>query len=338
MPSSVSQTRKSKGWLLLAGALFIGAAGYTAGWFYAAGQIEARAEADLARLSARGISANCENLHTSGYPLRLDVVCDSISWQRPTAGISFLAGRIQSGSPIYAPRSLTSEITSPAFVSVPGLMPLELRWNKLTSSAELIRPIPSRVATDAKDLSISIRNETTSTTPLARVANMHFEASGFKGPLQTNATFNGLTLSEAAIGDTALPPLSGSADVVFADAASILASRPGPVEERLRGQSGEIRKAVISLPSGGSLTLSGPFSVDDEGLINGTFRLSLVNPQALGETAQALFPDQRRNISTLLFALSAMPKDENGAPTLTVNVKDGKATAGFIPLGTIPAL
>jgi hypothetical protein len=338
MPSSVPTTRKSKGWLLLAGALLIGAAGYTAGWFYAAGKIEARAKADLTRLSSRGISANCENLHTSGYPLRLDVTCDSISWQRPNAGISFLAGRTRSGSPIYSPRSLTSDIAGPAFIGLPGLVPLELRWDKLTSSAELIRPIPSRIATDAKNLSISARGEATSTTPLAEIANLHFEASGSDGPLETKATFDGLTLFEAARGDIAVPPLSGSADLQFANAAALLQPRPGPVEERLRGQSGEIKNARISLPSGGSLTISGPFSIDNEGVINGTFRLSLINPQALGETAQVLFPEQKRNISTLLFALTAMPKDETGAPTLTVQVRDGKASAGFIPLGTLPAL
>ena len=95
---------------------------------------------------------------------------------------------------------------------------------------------------------------------------------------------------------------------------------------------------MISLPSGGSLTISGPFSIDDQGLIDGTFRLSLINPPALAETAQTLFPEQRRNISTLLFALGAMPKDETGAPTITVNVTNGKAMAGFIPLGRLPAL
>ncbi|PYE89023.1 DUF2125 domain-containing protein [Phyllobacterium leguminum] len=338
MPSSVSSVRKGKGWLVLAAAAFIGAASYTAGWFYASGKLEERATADLAGLAAKGISANCENLHISGYPFRLDVTCDSISWQRPNAGISFQAGRIRSGSPIYAPRSLTSEITGPAFVGLPGIKPLELRWDRLISSAELIRTLPSRITTDAKGLSIGVRGEATSAMPLAQIADLHLEASGSEGPLEAKATFAGLSLSDAAIGKIAVPPLSGTADVQFSDAASLLRPQPGPVEERLRGQSGAIKKAVLSLPSGGSLTISGPFSIDDQGLIDGKFRLSLINPPALAETAQTLFPEQRRNISTLLFALSAMPKDENGAPTITVNVSQGKATAGFIPLGTLPAL
>ncbi|YBV96093.1 DUF2125 domain-containing protein [Phyllobacteriaceae bacterium JZ32] len=339
MASSVSSRRNRKGLLYLAAGILVAAAvAYTAGWFYLAGKLEARARTDLAGLGTKGISANCENLHVSGYPLRVDIVCDSISWQRPNAGISFLAGRISSGSPVYAPRNLTNEITSPAFVGIPGLLPLELRWDKLTSSTELIRPAPSRISTTAKGLRIGVRTQATSATPLAEIADLQFEANGFSGPMQAVLAFNGLKLSEAAVGDMPVPPLSGSADVQFSDAAALYQPRPGAIEERLRGQSGEIRKATLALPSGGALTLSGPFSVDEEGVIDGSFRVSLTNPSALAEAARTIFPDQERNIATVLFALSAMPKDENGAPTLTVNVKRGKATAGFIPLGTLPAL
>jgi len=338
MPSSVSSGRNRRGFLFLACGVLIAAIAYTAGWFYLADKLEARAKSDLAGLGAKGISANCENLHISGYPFRIEIVCDSISWQRRNAGISFLAGRISSGSPVYAPRSLTNEITGPAFIGIPGLLPLELRWDKLVTSSELIRPVPSRIFTTAKGLRVGVRTQTTSATPLAEIADLQFEANGFDGPMQTLINFDGLKLSEAAIGDTALPALSGSADIAFSDAPALFRPRPGAIEERLRGQSGEIRKATLSLPSGGSLTLSGPFSVDDEGVVSGTFRLSLTDPSALAEAARTIFPDQERNISTVLFALSAMPKDENGAPTITVNVKRGKATAGFIPLGTLPTL
>ncbi|PRD44470.1 hypothetical protein C5748_07830 [Phyllobacterium phragmitis] len=338
MPSSVSSRRNKKGFLFLAAGVLIAVGAYTAGWYYLAEKIEARAKSDLAALDAKGISANCENLHTAGYPLRIDLVCDSISWRRPNVGISFLAGRITSGSPIYAPRSLTNEIVGPAFVGIPGLVPLELRWDRLTSSTELIRPTPSRISTEAKGLRIGVRTQTTSATPLAEIADLRFEANGFSGPLQTTLKFDGLTLSQAATGNTPIPVLSGSADITFSDAAALFQPRPGSIEERLRGQSGEISNATLSLPSGGSLTISGPFSVDEQGVIDGTFRLSLTNPPALAEMARTAFPDQDRNISTVLFALSAMPKDETGAPTITVNVKRGKATAGFIPLGNLPTL
>ncbi|RCS22436.1 DUF2125 domain-containing protein [Phyllobacterium salinisoli] len=338
MASSVSSRSNKKAFLLLVAGVLIAVAAYTAGWYYLAEKIEARAKSDLAGLSARGISANCEDLRTTGYPLRIDIVCDSISWRRSNAGISFLAGRIISGSPVYAPRSLTNEIVGPAFIGIPGLVPLELRWERLTTSTQLIRPVPSQISTVAKGLHIAVRTQTTSATPLAEIANLKFDASGFNGPLQTNFSFDGLKLSQMITGDTPVPTLSGSADIQFSDATALLQPRSGPIEERLRGQSGEIKSAILTLPSGGSLSLSGPFSVDADGVIDGTFHVSLINPPALAEAARMAFPDQDRNIATVLFALSAMPKDENGAPTIMVNVRRGKAIAGFIPLGTLPTL
>ncbi|MDG4869854.1 DUF2125 domain-containing protein, partial [Guyparkeria sp. 1SP6A2] len=59
-------------------------AGYTAGWFYIANRLEARAKADMAKLASQGVGVKCEDLRMGGYPLRVNVVCDSISWQRPS--------------------------------------------------------------------------------------------------------------------------------------------------------------------------------------------------------------------------------------------------------------
>jgi len=33
-----------------------------------------------------------------------------------------------------------------------------------------------------------------------------------------------------------------------------------------------------------------------------------------------------------------MPKDENGNPVMEITVRKGKVSAGFIPLGRLPAL
>ena len=59
--------------------LIVLVAAYTAGWFYVADRLQTRATADMAKLSAQGIGVRCEDLRTSGYPLRVNVVCDSIS-------------------------------------------------------------------------------------------------------------------------------------------------------------------------------------------------------------------------------------------------------------------
>ncbi len=111
-----------------------------------------------------------------------------------------------------------------------------------------------------------------------------------------------------------------------------------PLLERLRGHSGTINQAFLSMPNGAMISLSGPFSVDDEGRIDADVKLTLVNPQSLAQAGQTMFPEQSGNIPTILFALSAMPKDANGNPTMEIAIRKGRMRAGFIPLGRLPSL
>jgi len=318
--------------------LIVLVAGYTAGWFYVADRLQTRATADMAKLSAQGIGVRCEDLRTSGYPLRVNVVCDSISWQKPSAGMAFRAGRFTSGSPVYAPRSLSNDLTGPAFIEFPGLQPLEVNWSKFSSNTRLARPFPTEIALEARDIVVGRRTEATTTEPLSSLEQMDFSMSAADGALKLNGRFAGLKLAAPVIGNAKSPEIDGVADIEIADAATLLAPGSSDFTQRLRGHSGTIHQAFLSMPNGAMVTLTGPFSIDDEGLVNADVKLTLVNAQSLAQAGQTVFPEQGSNIATILFALSAMPKDENGNPTLEIAVRKGRANAGFIPLGRLPAL
>ncbi|MBB5700590.1 hypothetical protein FHS76_000428 [Ochrobactrum daejeonense] len=313
-------------------------AGYTAGWFYIANRLEARARTDMARLVAQGVGVKCEDLRMGGYPLQVNVVCDSISWQRPSEGMSFRAGRFTSGSPVYAPRSLTNELTGPAFIEFPGLEPLEINWSRFTSNTRLARPFPTDIELVAREVAVGLRIETTRTEPLSTLEQMNLRMSGAGDSLKIDGRFAGLKLAQAAIGTANSPEIDGLADIDVSDAATLLAKSPSPLRERLRGHSGTINQAFLSMPNGAMISVAGPFSVDEAGLIDADVKLTLVNPQSLAQAGQTLFPEQGGNIATVLFALSAMPKDENGNPVMEIAVRKGKVSAGFIPLGRLPAL
>ncbi len=304
-------------------------AGYTAGWFYIANKLEARAKADMARLAAQGVGVKCEDLRMGGYPLRVNVICDSISWQRPSEGMSFRAGRFTSGSPVYAPRSLSNDLTGPAFIEFPGLAPLEVNWSKFTSNTRLARPFPTEIELAAREVAVGLRTETTTTEPLSTLEQMDFRMS------EADA---GLKLAKAAIGNATSPEVDGVADIDVSDAATLLARSDAPFHQRLRGHSGTVNQAFLSMPNGAMVSVAGPFSIDADGLINADVKLTLVNPQSLAQAGQTVFPEQGGNIATVLFALSAMPKDENGNPVMEITVRKGKVSAGFIPLGRLPAL
>ncbi|UWF66412.1 MULTISPECIES: DUF2125 domain-containing protein [unclassified Brucella] len=322
--------------LVIAVPVFIAA--YTAGWFYIADRLEAKARADMARLDAQGVGVQCENLHMGGYPLRINVVCDSISWQRPSEGMAFRAGKFSSGSPLYAPYSLTNALTGPAFIEFPGISPLEVNWSKFTSNTRLARPFPTEIKIAARDVAVGLRTEPTKTEPLSSLEHMNVQIDGSTGMLKLMGRFAGLKFAPSVIGNAKSPELDGVADIDISDAEGLLASDSESVYQRLRGHSGTINQAFVSMPNGAMVSLTGPFSVNEDGLINADLKLTLVNAQSLAQAGQAVFPAQGGNIATVLFALSAMPKDENGNPTMEIAIRKGKASAGFIPLGRLPAL
>ncbi|AIJ68168.1 DUF2125 domain-containing protein [Brucella suis] len=322
--------------LVIAVPVFIAA--YTAGWFYIADRLEAKARADMARLDVQGVGVQCENLHMGGYPLRINVVCDSISWQRPSEGMAFRAGKFSSGSPLYAPYSLTNALTGPAFIEFPGISPLEVNWSKFTSNTRLARPFPTEIEIAARDVAVGLRTEPTKTEPLSSLEHMNVQIDGSTGMLKLMGRFAGLKFAPSVIGNAKSPELDGVADIDISDAEGLLASDSESVYQRLRGHSGTINQAFVSMPNGAMVSLTGPFSVNEDGLINADLKLTLVNAQSLAQAGQAVFPAQGGNIATVLFALSAMPKDENGNPTMEIAIRKGKASAGFIPLGRLPAL
>ncbi|QGA56827.1 DUF2125 domain-containing protein [Brucella sp. 2280] len=322
--------------LVIAVPVFIAA--YTAGWFYIADRLEAKARADMARLDAQGVGVQCENLHMGGYPLRINVVCDSISWQRPSEGMAFRAGKFSSGSPLYAPYSLTNALTGPAFIEFPGISPLEVNWSKFTSNTRLARPFPTEIEISASDVAVGLRTEPTKTEPLSSLEHMNVQIDGSTGMLKLMGRFAGLKFAPSVIGNVKSPELDGVADIDISDAEGLLVSDSESVYQRLRGHSGTINQAFVSMPNGAMVSLTGPFSVNEDGLINADLKLTLVNAQSLAQAGQAVFPAQGGNIATVLFALSAMPKDENGNPTMEIAIRKGKASAGFIPLGRLPAL
>lgn len=336
--AGIETTKSRKRPITIAVIALVLIAAYTAGWFYVADKIEARAKADIAKLASQGVGVQCENLHTGGYPLRVNVVCASISWRKPSEGMSLRAGRFTSGSPVYAPRSLSNELSGPAFVEFPGIQPLEVNWSKFTSNTRLARPFPTEIELNARDVSVGVRTETTTTELVSKLEQMNFRMSSEDGQLKINGRFAGLKLQPYVIGHAQSPEIDGVVDIEVADAATFLASSPSPFNERMRGHSGVINQAFLSMPNGAVLSVAGPFSVDIEGEIDADLKVTMVNPQSFAQAGQTVFPEQGGNIATVLFALSAMPKDENGNPVIEITIRKGRASAGFIPLGRVPSL
>ena len=165
--------------------LLVAAAAWSAFWFYAASQVEVRADAWRAQEAKSGRIYDCARRSVAGFPFRLEVRCDgaSVSLVSQTAEqaatqapITAKLGEILVVAQIYDPKLLIAEFTAPATISDRGQQPsMMVNWSKARSSVVGLPAIPERASIVFDDPSIDRINGSMQ-TPLVRAK--HVELHG----------------------------------------------------------------------------------------------------------------------------------------------------------------
>ena len=60
--------------------------GLSAGWYWASGKLDERAKMLAANLASQGKNLDCINQEVRGYPFRLGVFCDGVTFDDASAG------------------------------------------------------------------------------------------------------------------------------------------------------------------------------------------------------------------------------------------------------------
>jgi hypothetical protein len=137
-------------------------------------------------------------------------------------------------------------------------------------------------------------------------------------------------------GPSLAAPADVAMDLTVVDKAEWLQAGALP-PHMLRGTRGELRQLTLDAGSGMSAKLTGPFSVNDQGLISGEFSLTLANIDAWRENFVKIAPDETDLIDNVANMLKALAGGKNEA-TVKLNVRDGTAFLAFVPIGMLPAL
>ncbi|RJG43846.1 DUF2125 domain-containing protein [Mesorhizobium sp. DCY119] len=300
--------------------------GYSVGWFYLAGKVETKAKAEIASLNRDGMVAECTNPVARGYPFRLGLFCDHVAFEDAGRGVSVSAGNFRSAGQIYDPTHLIAEIDGPARIDVPQSQPLALTWDNLRASVRLAQPLPERVSVEGKMLKAA----TDAGAPL-------LAADTFEGHVRPNGqdldlagSFAGLALDSSLVEGRTLPLLSGDTDLTVKNGVTLIAQKA----QSLRGQSGTIRSLDLSTSETAGLSLSGPFSVGEDGLLDAQFKLTVRDPQGLAMALSEAIPEKSEQIQQGFAALSML----GSAPSLPLKISKGRASFGFIKLGNVPPL
>ncbi|TGR91730.1 DUF2125 domain-containing protein, partial [bacterium M00.F.Ca.ET.191.01.1.1] len=102
-----------------------------------------------------------------------------------------------------------------------------------------------------------------------------------------------------AIDGRVLPALDGSGDVTLKNGVALIAAPP----KSLRGQS--IQIASLDLSSGTArITVSGPVSVDAEGLVDASLMIKVRDPKAVAAILGGAIPERKSEIEQGFAALA----------------------------------
>ena len=145
--------------------LLIAAAAWSAFWFFAASQVDSRADAWRAQEAKSGRVYDCAKRSVAGFPFRLEVRCDgaSVTLLSQTAAqaatqapITAQLGEILVVAQVYDPKLLIAEFTAPATISDRGQQTsMIVNWSKAHSSVVGLPAIPQRASITFDDPSVN---------------------------------------------------------------------------------------------------------------------------------------------------------------------------------------
>ncbi len=107
-----------------------------------------------------------------------------------------------------------------------------------------------------------------------------------------------MQIDAAAVDGRTVPALIGSGDVTLANGVAFVLSKVAS----LRGQSGTIRSLDLSTGPNTGVSLSGPFSVGADGLLDADLKVTIRDPRGVAAALSTAFPEAARQISRLFRA------------------------------------
>ena len=331
MPSPAhASSPASRKFAWLAAAIVAGILLWTAGWYFFAAKIEQQLPATLAQIVGADASAECTQADVRGYPFRVGLFCENLSYTNTVDGISATAGAFRSAAQFYRPQHVVAEIDGPLVLDNSGLV-LRADWQVLQASAQAVSDGLDRGSIDARNTSIDIDGAGL-TQRLAVQADR----------MTAHARRNGADLDIAAYGENLRNSLiAGLSAKAFAFEAT-LSGKSGLLQIPLTPLHGPfdamLHRISIEFDETSSFELAGPVQIGADGRVSGNLELTVSNLQLFSELAADFNPqiaELLRQFGPVIAALDTKPGDD--ATTLPLTIRSNQVSLGFIPLGELPS-
>lgn len=312
-------------WLAIA--IIAATALYTAGWFYAAGRLEAATDAAIARITSDGGRAGCANRTARGYPFRIGLFCDEVALDDRDDRFNFRADGLRSAAQIYNPTHIVGELDEAWFDLFASPTPYGVHFEGIRFSTRIANPLPERISVTSGPISVD-------ENPLSRGLLIVFSANGGETHLRRNGDDIDIAMSGEGISARAINRQIDVerflADLTIDDGVRLAAEPP----KSLRGLSATLRDVSVMLAGDARVAVSGPIAVDSEGLVNAKLQLTAHKPREIAAFLADLMPEQRGQITSVAAGLAALGE----TPSLPLTIVKGQARLAFVTLGDIPPL
>lgn len=338
------KTRRAFVWIAIVAVTL--AALLTVAWYVLAGRLDAAVRQSVSRMADRGVVTDCADQAVFGYPFRLGLSCARVAVDAPGAGLRASGGALKTAAQIYRPNQVVAELAGPLAIDAAGFPPMEMRWSLAQASASFWTQGLDRVSL-AIDEPVIALGETSALVPLARSERLETHARRREDSLDLAVVDRGVKLLAPSL--ASLPTFDVGADATIDDAAGWLSGTAAGLTlgEALAGKSGTIRSLRVAIAGGeaaatqeasGSVDVSGPFSIDAQRQVSGQFDLVVSDAPAIAALVSALAPDLAGIAGSVASGIAFAGRTENGRTTVRIDVDQGNASLGVIPLGSIPPL
>ncbi|MBB6508673.1 hypothetical protein F4695_002022 [Rhizobium soli] len=320
---------------ILASAVILAIALYTAGWFYAASVLKQNTLALLGSQQKRGIVAECTDAEYRGYPFRIGLFCSKVTVDDRENGISGTFGALRSAAQVYAPGHIVWELDAPSEVRTSHGFSVSTTWKSLQSSiaAKLKGVERASMVIEGSRASVVSATNTQPFDITTDRTEIHLRQNG--DDLDAAISLDGTSTTAEGVAEL-LPKLNALVDVTLAGRAGMI-DGSDPNGTALYNTKGELRSLKADLGEGRVANISGPFSFDDEGRMSGKLKLRVEKIDAWQQSLGEVFPDLASTIKTAANMLAALGGGENAS--LDITIRRGKVLAGgLIEIGEIPRI
>lgn len=331
MPSSANvPSPASRKFALLAGAIVAAVLLWTLGWFFFANRIEDHLPATLAQITGPDASADCREADVRGYPFRVGLFCETLTYTNAAEGITASAGAFRSAAQVYQPQHAVAEVDGPLVLDASGVA-MRADWQLLKASVQATTDGLDRGSVEARNTSFNIDGtglpqrlalQADRITAHARRNGADLDVAAYSENLR-NSLLSELDAKALAFEAT----LSGKADLLQIPFTPL----HGPYDAMLH-------RVTIELDEASSLELAGPVQIAADGRMSGNLELTIGNVQQFSELVAGFNPESAdliRRFGPMISALDTRPGDD--ATTLPLTIRNNQISLGIIPLGELPA-